>query len=125
MSVRCAGEAGFALLYGFSKTPVMATWFYAGIILTSQCQRAWSNFYEVGGKDVATLSSVSNTIANVANLATPYLGVTLRKLGNGSWVPLLMLAAVLKVVGGLWLAKEMSTVDGRKQLAARDEAKRK
>eukprot|EP01048_Picozoa_sp_COSAG05_P005121 COSAG05_NODE_296_length_11959_cov_17.897639_8_plen_433_part_00 len=119
------GEAGFALLYGFSTTPVMATWFYAGIILTSQCQRAWSNFYEVGGKDVATLSSVANTIANVANLATPYLGVTLRKLGNGSWVPLLTLAAVLKVVGGLWLAKEMSTVDGRKQLAARDEAKKK
>lgn len=47
-------------------------------MLASQCQRAWSNFYEVGGKDVATLGSVANTIANGANLIIPFVGVTLR-----------------------------------------------
>eukprot|EP01046_Picozoa_sp_COSAG06_P060516 COSAG06_NODE_12905_length_1314_cov_0.931687_2_plen_58_part_00 len=38
---------------------------------------------------------------------------------NGSWIPLLSLAAALKVVGGLWLAQAMSVVDGRQQLADR------
>jgi hypothetical protein len=40
-------------------------------------------------------------------------------LFKGSWVPLLGLAAVLKVSGGLWLAAAMSVVDGRQQLAER------
>jgi Na+(H+)/acetate symporter ActP len=42
---------------------------------------------------------------------------------HGSWVPLVGLAAVLKVAGGLWLAAAMSVVDGRQQVAER-EAKR-
>lgn len=48
------------------------------MMLASQCQRAWSNFYEVGGKDVATLGSVANTVANGANLIIPFVSVTLR-----------------------------------------------
>ena len=42
---------------------------------------------------------------------------------HGSWVPLVSLAAVLKVAGGVWLATAMSVVDGRQQVAER-EAKR-
>ena len=48
------------------------------MMLASQCQRAWSNFYEVGGKDVATLGSVANTVANGANLIIPFVSVSLR-----------------------------------------------
>jgi hypothetical protein len=51
------GEAAFALLYGMSTSAEMATWCYAGVMMASQSQRAWSNFYEVGGKDVATLGA--------------------------------------------------------------------
>ena len=34
-------------------------------------------------------------------------------------MPLLSLAAALKVAGGLWLSAAMSVVDGRQQLAER------
>jgi len=51
------------------------------------CQAAWSNFYEVGGQDAATLCSVANTLANVTGLIVPFLGVALRQRFNGSWMP--------------------------------------
>ena len=116
------GEAGFALLYGMASTATGATLAYAGVTLASMFQRAWSNYYEIGGKDVATLGSVTNTIANVANMATPAVGLFMMNVFNGSAIGLLALAAVLKVAAGLWLAKEMSTVDGRTLLAKRDAA---
>jgi hypothetical protein len=119
------GEAACALLYGMSTTATGATLAYGGVTLASMFQRAWSNFYEVGGKDVATLGSISNTIANGANLVTPYVALTMRKMFGGSWFPLLVLAAAMKVVGGFWLGKELSLVDGRTLLAARDKKKQK
>jgi ACS family sodium-dependent inorganic phosphate cotransporter len=113
------GEAGCALLYGLSSTAAGATLAYGGVVLASMFQRAWSNYYEVGGKDVATLGSVANTVANSANLMTPYVAITLRRMFAGSWMPLLVLAAALKVASGCWFAKVMSMVDGRTLLAAR------
>ena len=47
------------------------------------------------------------------------------RLFNGSAIGLLGLSALLKVAAGLWLAKEMSTVDGRTLLKRREEAKEK
>lgn len=82
-------------------------------------------FSIAGGKDVATLGSVTNTIANVANMATPAVGIIMMRLFNGSAIGLLGLSAFLKVAAGLWLAKEMSTVDGRTLLKQREEAKQK
>ena len=55
------GEAAFALLYGMASTANGATLAYGGVTLASMFQRAWSNYYEIGGKDVATLGSVTNT----------------------------------------------------------------
>ena len=132
------GEAAFALLYGMASTANGATLAYGGVTLASMFQRAWSNYYEIGGKDVATLGSVTNTsesqqrpawavtvarssdgrpllrtVANVANMATPAVGLFMMNLFNGSAIGLLALSAFLKVAAGLWLAKEMSTVDGR------------
>ena len=46
-------------------------------------------------------------------MATPAVGLFMMNLFNGSAIGLLALSAFLKVAAGLWLAKEMSTVDGR------------
>ena len=69
--VASIGEAACALLYGMSSTAAGATAAYTGVVLASMFQRGWSNYYEVGGKDVATLGSIANTVANSANLMTP------------------------------------------------------
>ena len=45
----------------------------AGIMLAAQCQGVWSNFYEVGGRDVAFLGSVSNTLANITGTLCPII----------------------------------------------------
>ena len=82
-------------------------------------------FSNAGGKDVATLGSVTNTVANVANMATPAVGIVMMRLFNGSAIGLLGLSAFLKVAAGIWLAKEMSTVDGRTLLKQRNAAKQK
>ena len=46
-------------------------------------------------------------------MATPAVGLFMMNLFTGSAIGLLALSAFLKVAAGLWLAKEMSTVDGR------------
>ena len=74
---------------------------------------------------MATLGSVTNTIANVANMCTPAVGIFMMRLFKGSAIGLLGLSAALKIVAGLWLANVMSTVDGRTLLKQRDEAKQK
>ena len=64
-------------------------------------------------RDRLTVDPLLRTVANVANMATPAVGLFMMNLFNGSAIGLLALSAFLKVAAGLWLAKEMSTVDGR------------
>jgi hypothetical protein len=58
-------------------------------------------------------------------MATPAVGIFMMRMFNGSAIGLLGLSAFLKVAAGLWLAKEMSTVDGRSLLKKRDAARAK
>ena len=113
-------DAVFALGYGLSRNAASATLCYAGVMFSGQFHMsgAWPLFYEMGGRDVATLSSVANTLANVTGLVVPFIGVGLLQRFN-SWVPLLAIAAALKLVAGFWLSAAMSTQDGREQLRLR------
>jgi hypothetical protein len=52
--------------------------------------------------------------------ARRYVAISLRRMFHGSWMPLLVLAAALKMITGLWFAQAMSMIDGRSLLAARD-----
>ena len=89
-------EACWAVAYGLAKTPMQAAISYAALDCCSQLHGsgAWTNFMEHGGKDAATLNSVSNTLASVTAIVIPHLAFWLRKK-TGSWAPQIYIAAVV------------------------------
>ena len=68
-------EAAAVLCYGAARSAGAATVHYSVAMMAAQLHMsgAWSCFYDLGGRDVPTLSSVANTLANVTGLVVPYL----------------------------------------------------
>jgi hypothetical protein len=60
-------QAGFCLGFGLSRTPLMATIMNCGVCLCDCFQGIGfsQNYYEVGGPDTATLTSVGNVFASL------------------------------------------------------------
>ena len=75
--------------------------------------------YEVGGQDTPTISSIANTVANSAGIVVPFMGAWLREHFNGSWLPHLLFAAGLKVIGAATFALFACDTPARELLAQR------
>ncbi len=113
-------EASCAIAYALAKTPLQAAVCYGLSDCCSQLHGsgAWTSFMEHGGKDAATLNSVSNTLASLTAITTPHFGFWLRAK-TGSWAPQLFFAAALKILTGIAFSRTCTLTDARTQLVER------
>ena len=78
------------------------------------------NYREVGGEDTAVVAAVGNTAANVTGMLVPFLGVALRKMSGGSWLPLFGYAALLNLATAAFFATSASVTPARTLLRKKD-----
>jgi sugar phosphate permease len=111
-------ETASVLVYGLVSSPIAATIAYAAMNAGLQAHQsgAWALMYETGGKDVATLSSVSNTLGNTTGILVPFMGVWLRSRFN-SWFPHILFAVALKMIAAAHFGLLASAKSARVLLA--------
>lgn len=122
-AMTCGGsvlEAFWAVMFARARTPLAAAVSYACLDCCSQLHGsgAWTNFMEHGAEDAALLNSVSNTLASLTAVVVPHLGFALRQR-TGSWAPMLLGAAVLKLISGAIFGLTVTVTPARVQLQRR------
>jgi glutaredoxin len=123
-------QSSFAILFGMTRSPVMAAIYYNLVVGVYGIHHAGfsSNLIEVGGEDTAIMNAIANNLANVPGFLSPIVGAWLRARptvggGPGSLMPLFVFSALFQLCAGLSFGMFASIVPAREILAARDARK--
>eukprot|EP01052_Picozoa_sp_SAG31_P060812 SAG31_NODE_19947_length_588_cov_0.584867_2_plen_126_part_00 len=107
-----------------APNPMVATVYYGLIdaFFTGHTGGGWANYLEVGGEDTATLNAVINSVASASAVFVPYLGFWLKRT-TGSWMPVVLLSVVGKIMSGAIYLRWSSIESGRSTIEKEDEAR--
>ena len=116
------GNSTSLMWFGYAKTPQGAALAFTVAELFGCLQTSGynPNYREVGGEDTAVVAAVGNTAANVTGMLVPFLGVALRKMSGGSWLPLFGYAALLNLATAAFFATSASVTPARTLLLKGD-----
>ena len=122
VGLNALGNSVCMLGFGAVRTPIQgAAAFTAAEVFTATAAAGYNpNYREVGGDDTAVVAALVNTLANVTGMTVPILGVYLRRISGGSWMPLFVAATVVNLLSAGMFTLSASDKPARETLTKRD-----
>lgn len=122
VALNAVGNSACMLGFGAARTSLQgAVAFTSAEVFTATAAAGYNpNYREVGGNDTAVVAALGNTLANVTGMTVPILGVYLRRVGGGSWMPLFVAAAAVNLLSAGFFTYSASDMPARDTLTKRD-----
>ena len=122
VALNAVGNSACMLGFGAARTPLQGgVAFTSAEVFSATAASGYNpNYREVGGDDTAVVAALGNTLANVTGMTVPILGVYLRRISGGSWMPLFVAATIVNLLSAGFFTLSASDKPARDVLTKRN-----